>query len=93
MATLSSEPRWYGSREQIGTDLRVTSTQCTREEAHPAPTPSTKDHTSYSNQAGIISLSLTPRLGAKADQLLAVPFGRPMHLAGLRARFQSTQKS
>jgi hypothetical protein len=29
-------------------------------QASPAPTPSTKDQTSYSNQPGIISLSLTP---------------------------------
>jgi hypothetical protein len=28
-------------------------------QANPAATPSTKDQTSYSNQAGIISLSLT----------------------------------
>jgi hypothetical protein len=52
-------------------------------QANPAATPSTKDQTSYSSQAGIICLSLTPSILKQIRSLQS--FGRPMHLAGFRA--------
>src|SRR5437762_1441571 len=67
-------------------------------QANPAPTPSTKDHTSYSSQAGIISLSLTPSRKSdndrsRPDQLLSVPLRRPMHIAALQERVRAYRRS